>query len=120
MAQDTSNKVIHIFQHHGRGELHAPPADACPEGRPILSPDGFYYVSFLTEPDGLNTEENLLEVADKKAYLIKMMEMHHEGHAVRINHYHVPQERLDEFLRTLPSRPGKLLEIQQFIPDGTA
>jgi hypothetical protein len=115
---DISSKVINIFQRHRRGEhLHF---DIEEGGELIISPDGFNYVSLKQESDGLNTEENLLDVASKKSYIFKMMEMHHDSHTVRLNNYYVPGSRLEEFLSSLPTRPGKLLEIKQFIPDGMA
>jgi hypothetical protein len=118
MSDEISNKVINIFQRHRRGDhFHF---DIEEGGELIISPDGFNYVSLKQESDGLNNEENLLDVAAKKYYIFKMMEMHHDSNTVRLNNYYVPGSRLEEFIHSLCNRPGKILEIKQFIPDGMA
>lgn len=118
MNDDISSKVINIFQKHRRGDhFHFDIEDG---GELIISPDGFNYVSLKQDSDGLNNEENLLDVAARKYYIFKIMEMHHETKTVRLNNYYVPGSRLEEFIRSLSTRPGKILEIKQFIPDGMA
>ena len=118
MNDDISNKVINIFQRHRRGEhFHF---DVEEGGELIISPDGFNYVSLKQDSDGLSNEQNLREVASKKSYIIKMMEMHHENNTVRLNNYYIPGDRLEEFLQSLASRPGTILEIKQYIQDGMA
>lgn len=118
MHDDLNHKVISIFQRHRRGE--APPIDAEDAGELIHSPDGFTYVSLKHDQEGLTEETSLIEVAHSKHYMIKMMEVHHESHTIRLNNYCIPGDRLEEFLLSLPTRPGKILEIRQFIPDGMA
>lgn len=118
MSDDLNNKVISIFQKHHRGEAHQQELDE--GGELILSPDGFNYVSLKHEQNGIQEEGSLIEVAHAKHYIIKIMEVHHESHTIRLNNYHIPGERLEEFLLSLPSRPGKVLEIKQFIPDHMA
>jgi hypothetical protein len=118
MNDDISHKVISIFQRHRQGEQIHLPADE--GGELIISPDGFNYVSLKQEQGGFSDEENLKDVAAAKHYIIKMMEAHPDSHTVRLNNYDVPGERLEEFLLSLPQRPGKILEIKQFIPDHMA
>ena len=120
MSDDISHKVISIFQHHRRGEHNEQGELGEETGELTISPDGFHYVSIKHDGQDDNEEASLLEIADMKHYLVKMMEVHHETHAVRLNNYHVPGSRLEEFLRSLPQRPGKILEIKQFIPDNMA
>ncbi len=111
MSDEISNKVINIFQRHRRGDnLHFEVEEG---GELVISPDGFNYVSI--RQDRSAEEIAAQEVAAKKHYIIKMMESH--DHAVRLNNYYVPGERLEEFLLSLASRPGHVLEIKQFIPD---
>jgi hypothetical protein len=118
MSDDISHKVINIFQRHRRGDhLHF---EIDEEGELIISPDGFNYVSMKHENSGDNQESALRELAQVKHYIIKMMEMHHESDTVRLNNYYVPGERLEDFLLSLPKRPGHVLEIKQFIPDHMA
>ncbi|WP_303674960.1 hypothetical protein [Vampirovibrio chlorellavorus] len=117
-TDDLSNKVISIFQKYRRGEhFHFEVEEG---GEMVISPDGFNYVSIKHDSNGLNEETSLLEVGDAKHYVIKMMEVHHDSHTVRLNNYFVPGNRLEEFMLSLAQRPGKLLEIKQFIPDTTA
>ena len=121
MTDDINHKVISIFQrqrhsenaHHGATELEE-------GGELIISPDGFKYVSLKEDVNGNNDEAAQIEMAGKKHYLIKMMEVHHENGSIRLNNYHVSGERLEEFLLSIASRPGRLLEIKQFIPDMNA
>ncbi|MCE3234747.1 MAG: hypothetical protein K0Q50_927 [Vampirovibrio sp.] len=118
MSDDISNKVINIFQRHKRGEhFHF---DVEEGGELIISPDGFNYVSIKHDSNATAEESTLRDTADIKHYIIKMVEAHHENGSIRMNNYYVPGERLEEFLRSLPQRPGKVLEIQQFIPDNMA
>ncbi len=117
MSDDISN-VINIFQRHRRGEhLHFEVEEG---GEIIISPDGFNYVSIKQDGNGNHDETTLNEIAKKKHYIFKMMEVHNEGHTVRLNNYYVPGDRLEEFLLSLPHRPGSILEIKQFIPDHMA
>jgi hypothetical protein len=111
------HKVINIFQRHRRGEhFHFEVEEG---GELIISPDGFNYVSFKTaHVYDSDSDEALQELANKKHYLVKILEHHRE--ASRVNNYYVPGERLEEFLLSLPHRPGKILEIQQVIPNTTA
>ncbi len=119
MSDDISN-VIHIFQRHRRGDhLHFEVEEG---GELIISPDGFNYVSLRQERDQLNDhndEKAQVEMAGHKHYIVKMLEPHQDG-SIRLNNYDVPGKRLEEFLLSLPNRPGKILEIKQFIPDGMA
>jgi hypothetical protein len=89
-------------------------------GEMIISPDGFNYVSIKHGTNGVNDEDSLLDVSEAKHYVIKMMELHHDSNTVRLNNYFVPGKRIEEFMLSLNQRPGKLLEIKQFIPDTTA
>lgn len=111
------NKVINIFQKHRRGDhFHFEVEEG---GELIISPDGFNYVSFKSEfGQESEEEETHFDLAFKKYYLIKMVEQHKENS--RINNYYVPGERLEEFLLSLPHRPGKILEIEKVIPDTMA
>ena len=113
---DDSNKVISIFQRHRRGEeFHFEVEEG---GELIISPDGFNYFSAKQDCDGAEEERALLELADAKHYIVKMIESHES--AMRTNNYYVPGGRLQEFLLSLPNRPGKIVEIKQFIPDHMA
>lgn len=119
MTQDElSHKVISIFQKHRRGEnFHFEVEEG---GEMVISPDGFNYVSIKHDNQGLNDETSLQEVGNAKHYVVKMMEVHHDGNTVRLNNYFVPGNRLEEFMLSLSQRPGTLLEVKQFIPDTTA
>ncbi len=118
MTDDLSNKVISIFQRHRRGDhFHFEVEEG---GEMIISPDGFNYVTIKHDCQGVNDETALHDVGDAKHYVIKMMEIHHESNTVRLNNYLVPGNRLEEFMLSLSQRPGKLLEIKQFIPNTTA
>lgn len=115
MSEDISNKVINIFQRHRRGEhFHF---DVEEGGELIISPDGFNYVSLKQEGVGAQEEESHFEIATKKHYIFKMVESHRDSQTLRMNNYYVPGDRLEEFLLSLTQRPGKILEIKQFIPD---
>lgn len=119
-GSDTS-KVISIFQRHRRGDtLHFPVEEG---GELIISPDGFNYVSFRQEkPAGDHAGDILaqeyLEVAHCRHYIFSFLENHKEF--VRVDNYYVSGDKLTEFLKGLSKRPGKLIEIKPFIPDGTA
>jgi hypothetical protein len=117
MSDDISNKVINIFQRHRRGENLCFEVDE-EGGELVISPDGFNYVSLKQERGGNHDEKDQLEIAANRRYIVKMMEVHAD--TIRLNNYDVPGERLEEFLLGLPNRPGKILEIKQFIPDHMA
>lgn len=118
MSDDISSKVINIFQRHRQGDsLHFEVEEG---GELVISPDGFNYVSLRQDSNGHNSEKNLQEVAGSRHYIVKMIEMHNDGHTVRLNNYYIPGERLEEFMLNLANRPGRLLEIKQFIPDMNA
>jgi hypothetical protein len=118
MTDEISNKVINIFQKYRRGDyFHFEVEEG---GEMIISPDGFNYVSIKHGTNGVNDEDSLLDVSEAKHYVIKMMELHNDSNTVRLNNYFVPGKRLEEFMLSLSQRPGKLLEIKQFIPDTTA
>lgn len=119
MSDEISSKVINIFQRHRRGEhLHFEVEEG---GELIISPDGFNYVSLKQDRNGHGHDEKTLrEIAEAKHYIVKMIEAHHDTGAVRLNNYYVPGGRLAEFMLSLPHRPGKILEIKPFIPDGMA
>ncbi|WP_373530978.1 hypothetical protein [Vampirovibrio sp.] len=118
MTDEISNKVISIFQKHRRGDhFHFEVEEG---GEMIISHDGFNYVSIKHDSNGLNDEDSLNEVGEAKHYVVKMMELHHDSGNVRLNNYFVPGKRIEEFMLSLSQRPGKLLEIKQFIPDTTA
>lgn len=118
MSDDIKSKVISIFERHRREEHgHFQVA----EGEEFaISPDGFHYATLKHEHAGPGEEKSLLEMASCKHYMFKMMETHPDSHTIRLNNYHVPGDRLEEFLLSLPGRPGTLLEIRQFIPDHMA
>jgi hypothetical protein len=121
MSDDISHKVINIFQRHRRGEAIEQTDPLLEEGGELINtPDGFHYISIKHENQAPNDETTLRETADLKHYIVKLMEVHHESRTVRLNNYHVPGARLQEFLLSLPQRPGTLLEIKQFIPDHMA
>ena len=114
-TDDISSKVINIFQRHRRGEsLHFEVEEG---GELIISPDGFNYVSMKQDRNGQHDEKLMVELAAKKHYIIKMMEVHSDAGMIRLNNYYIPGERLHEFMNTLAHRPGNILEIKQFIPD---
>jgi hypothetical protein len=118
MSDDINHKVISLFQRHRHDESAV---DVLEEvGDLATSPDGFVYFSVKHEQEGLLAEQNLTDVAVAKHYIVKMMEVHHESHTVRVNNYDVPGDRLEDFLLSLSQRPGKILEIKQFIPDHMA
>ena len=113
------NKVIKLFERHRRGDqFHFDVGEE--GGKMIISPDGFHYVSFhfSNAQEAAQHEQEELTLAQKRSYIFKILE-HHKDTA-RVNHYHVPGERLEEFLESLPQRPGTLLEIKPFIPNTTA
>ena len=114
MSDEINSKVIDIFQRHRRGDqFHFEVEEG---GELVISPDGFHYVSFKQDRNGNDHDETALtEVATMKHYIIKILEVHREHH--RLNNYYIPGNRLQEFLTSLSSRPGQILEIQQFIPD---
>ncbi|MBX2860259.1 MAG: hypothetical protein KTR14_03430 [Vampirovibrio sp.] len=116
MTEELQEKVINIFRRARRGEhVHIPGEE---DGEMVDSPDGFSYVTLKQNQDGdHHDEDELVETAARKHYLVKMLEHHKD--AIRINNYHVPGDRLEEFMSTLESRPGKVLEIKQFLPDIT-
>ena len=117
MNDEHHSKVIDIFRqphHHEQS-----PDDLLEEV--VTTPDGFQYISVKQERNcGNQGEESQIEIAASRHYVVKMMEVHHEPEALRINNYSVPGERLEEFLLNLSQRPGKLLEIQQLLPDHMA
>lgn len=118
MTEEIHRKVVNIFERHRRGEhFHFEVEDG---GELIISPDGFHYVSFKSEyPQGHQQIDELTDLADKKHYIIKILESHRDGGS-RLNNYYVPGERLDEFLSSLSNRPGKILEIERVFPEQTA
>lgn len=118
MSDDLNHKVIHLFQRHKKGEVAQAELEA--EGEMIETPDGFHYVTLKHENIGLHEEQSLISVAEAKHYVVKMMEVHHDNNTVRLSHYIVPGNRLEEFLASVSERPGRLLEIRQFIPETTA
>ena len=116
MVHNDSQKVVSIFKKHLSGEQSHTEAH---EGTFTISPDGFNYLtSQQLQGDEVLSEDDLLEIADKKHYVIKMLEHHQDFY--RVNNYHVPGKDLERFLLSLSSRPGRLLEIKQFLPDTTA
>lgn len=115
------HKVIYLFQRHHPHPHSGDFSKAVEEegGTLFDTPDHFTYISYKRGSlDDHHCENDALEVAAKKHYIIKMLE--HHADAIRLNHYHVPGERLSEFLLSLPHRPGKILEIKQFIPNTPA
>lgn len=117
MADEIDHKVISIFQKHKKGDQYH--FDVGEGGHLVISPDGFNYVTFkLPDATESDQEESLFDMAHKKHYLIKMVERHRDNDL--INHYYVPGSKLDEFFETLSQRPGKILEIDRFYPDGPA
>ena len=119
MTDDVSSKVISIFQRHRHGEHPHPELEE--GGELVVSPDGFNYVSFKYDQNGHQQEDLSWETAYKKHYVVKMIEMHHhDSEWMRLNSYEVPGDRLEEFLLALSHRPGKILEIKQYIPDHMA
>jgi hypothetical protein len=121
MGEDISHKVISIFQRHRRGESIEQMDPLMEEGGELtVTPDGFHYISIKQENHFPYDETTLLETANLKHYIVKLMEVHHESQTIRLNNYHVPGGQLQEFLLSLPQRPGTLLEIKQFIPDNMA
>lgn len=117
MTEELHHKVINIFQRHRRGDhFHFEVEEG---GELVISPDGFNYVTFRLDRQGEGpNEEALWEIAEKKHYIIKMLEHHKE--MTRLCNYYVPAERLEDFLSGLSNRPGKIVEIERFIPDTTA
>lgn len=109
-----NNKVISLFQRHRRGEHFHFTVDE--GGEMVISPDGFNYVTF--RQDDAHQTEMLKEVAKTRHYIVKMLEEHRD--TARLNNYHIPGELLDEFLKSLSQRPGRILEIKQFLPDTMA
>lgn len=117
MTDDIHNKVVSIFQKHRRGEnLHFAVDD---EGEMVITPDGFNYVTLKHDVDqGRYNVESLRELGDQKNYIFKFIEPHEND--IRIDSYYVTGDRLMEFLNSLDKRPGKLLEVKQFLPDHLA
>ncbi|MEB3286068.1 MAG: hypothetical protein VKJ04_01055 [Vampirovibrionales bacterium] len=118
-AAHDASKVISIFQRHKRGEhLHFPVEGG---GELIVSPDGFNYVSFWKEKtlsvcsSHPQADPDYLEIAHAKHYLFTFVEAHKEG--ARVDNYYVPGDRLEEFAKSVETRPGQLIEIKPFIPD---
>ncbi|MBK8190651.1 MAG: hypothetical protein IPK79_09415 [Vampirovibrionales bacterium] len=111
----SERKVIEMFKRHGGGLF---PADVASGGEFAVSPDGFHYLTFRQNQEDAHGEEELVSLAHKKHYLVKMIEHHRD--AIRVNLYHVEGERLTAFLQELDKRPGALLEIQPFFPETTA
>ncbi|MGE0200737.1 MAG: hypothetical protein AB7P76_07200 [Candidatus Melainabacteria bacterium] len=117
-THDPHNKVVSIFQKHRRGDaFHHELGDG---GEMVTSPDGFEYVSFKYAGADASSHHELeaLQIADSRHYVVKLIE-HHKDH-IRVDNYHVEGSRLAEFMDSLPRRPGKLLEIKQFLPDNPA
>ena len=121
---DTPGNVVSLFehQHPKRAEqasfLKQAGDDA---GELVVTPDDFNYVSKREDnplPQSAAhpaVEPGYLDTTHKKHYLFKFLE-HHKDHC-RVDTYHVPGDRLLEFIESIPRRPGRLIEIQQFIPD---
>ena len=117
MTDDIHKKVVSIFQKHHRGELVQ--ATSADEGEMVTTPDGFNYVTIKHQKDlGLHNEDVLQDIGEQKNYIIKFVEVHEND--IRVDSYHVPGNRLTEFLTNLDKRPGKLLEVKQFLPDHLA
>lgn len=113
-------KVVSLFDHHGRNKL---PQGI--EGDLNESPDGYQYFTVRYENSenggarsGRHEEESAIDVGLKKHYLFKFVE-HHKDHS-RVDTFYISGEQLEGFIRTIDIRPGKLVEIKQYIPDGMA
>lgn len=114
MTEEINNKVINIFQRHKKGDHFFFPVEE--GGEMVISPDGFNYVT-LKQPKGNGNGEldAMVEIAERKHYIVKFVEDHKDS--LRIDSFHVPGGRLEEFLSSLEKRPGKLVEIKPFYPD---
>jgi len=114
-----NNNVVSMFPRQSR---HLP-EDV--KGDPVETADGFLYLSMRyenSEEGGANSgkheEELAIDVGLKKHYLFKFVE-HHKDHS-RVDTFDIPAEQLEVFIKTLDTRPGKLVEITQYIPDNMA
>ena len=114
----SDSNIINLFEKHRRGEHFHLPMDN--DGEFVVSPDGFNYVSIKHTPDDTKSldEKHHIEIAKAKHYVFKFLE--HHSDSIRVDNYYVPGERLVEFMKTITNRPGKLVEIQQYIPDNPA
>lgn len=117
MTDDIHNKVVSIFQKHRRGDNFHFQVDE--EGEMVITPDGFNYVTLKHSKDhGRHNEGSLFEIGDQKNYIFKFVEPHDND--IRIDNYYVTGDRLMEFLGSLDKRPGRLVEIKQFLPEHLA
>ena len=112
MTEDINSKVISIFQRHKKGDHFYFPVEE--GGEMVISPDGFNYVT-MKQPKNNNELETMIDLASMKHYMVKFVEEHKD--ALRVDSFHVPGNRLAEFLESIGKRPGRLLEIKQFYPE---
>ncbi len=116
MTDKINEKVINIFAKHSEKK---PPATE--EEEIYTSPDGFNYIHIKYDENGhLLDQDKLLEKADEMWYIVKILEHHKDSPTIK--NYKVPGIRLLEFLSNYISdqRPGKIIEIDKYYPDGLA
>ncbi|MGD9580352.1 MAG: hypothetical protein AB7V50_03195 [Vampirovibrionia bacterium] len=116
MTDRINEKVINIFDRHSR---KATPSNE--EEYVYTSPDGFKYVHIKNEENGKPfKEDKLIEKADSQWYIVKVLESHTDSPSIK--NYKVSGERLVEFFQAFMAedRPGRILEIDKYFPEGLA
>lgn len=116
MTDKINEKVINIF-----AKQEAKTITKSEEKELIQTPDGYSYVHIKHDENGNPLdEEKILKKADEQWYIIKILE-HHKDHPT-IKNFKVSGERLLEFLESFLNnqRPGKIIEIDKFYPEGLA
>lgn len=115
MKDKINEKVISIFAKHSK-KTHT-----SEDEQVFTTPDGFKYVHIKADDNGHNLDEKkIIEKSDSQWYIIKVLE-YHKGYPT-IKNFKVSGQRLVEFLEAFinDTRPGKIIEIDKYYPEGTA
>ena len=82
---------------------------------------GFEYIKLNRDSNGMIfNEEQLLEYAKNCHYIVRVMRT--VNNEVCLYNFDIPSEKLFEFLKTFENNTlkGTIIEIEKFIPKGTA